>query len=255
MQNKREQAKEWCIVLQKQDYKQNIELDKPYVLEHLNALSIPYYAFILHDRFSVVEENEKEHFHIVLGYEKVFDKSTILNMLTVGLGVSSECISIDKCGSIKSQVRYLIHQDQPEKYQFESSEITTNNIDRTTEYLHDYLEPSTTMIAKWLENGASRVELFNLIGLKNYQAFTSVINSLTSTYTIEQKLSQAERLISSLRAENDYLRCLLARKGIDPTNLLENNELNENQANLSDLDPFKQEQGKRSLAFFMIQGT
>lgn len=219
MQNKREQAKEWCIVLQKQDYKQNIELDKPYVLEHLNALSIPYYAFILHDKFSVVEENEKEHFHIVLGYEKVFDKSTILNMLTVGLGVSSECISIDKCGSIRSQVRYLIHQDQPEKYQFESSEITTNNIERTTEYLHDYLEPSTTMISKWLENGASRVELFNLIGLKNYQAFTSVINSLTSTYTLEHRLSQAETLISSLRTQNAFLRHLLQEKGINPDNL------------------------------------
>lgn len=219
MQNKREQAKEWCIVLQKQDYKQNIELDKPYVLEHLNALSIPYYAFILHDKFSVVEENEKEHFHIVLGYEKVFDKSTILNMLTVGLGVSSECISIDKCGSIRSQVRYLIHLDQPEKYQFESSEITTNNIDRTTEYLHDYLEPSTTMISKWLENGASRVELFNLIGLKNYQAFTSVINSLTSTYTLEHRLSQAETLISSLRTQNAFLRHLLQEKGINPDNL------------------------------------
>lgn len=217
MENKkREQAKEWCIVLQKQDYSQDMTIEFDYLIAKLDNLSIPYYATILHNRFSIVEENEKEHYHIVIAFEKVFDKSSVLTMLAEGLGVNSDIISIDKCSSIKSQVRYLIHKDQVEKYQFDESEIITNNIDKTSEFLNDYVEPTTTLINKWLASGANRGELFALIGLKNYQAINGVVNSLTSTYALEHKVRHLEAMNDSLKREVERLRALCVENNVCP---------------------------------------
>lgn len=220
MENKkREQAKEWCIVLQRQDYSQDMTIEFDYLIAQLDNLSIPYYATILHNQFSIVEQNEKEHYHIVIAFDKVFDKSSVLNMLAEGLGVNSDIISIDKCSSIKSQVRYLIHKDQAEKFQFDCSEIITNNIDKTTEYLNDYVEPTTTLINNWLDSGANRAELFALIGLKNYQAINGVVNSLTSTYALENRIRQLESLTTTQRNEIERLRRKLIENDISPDDL------------------------------------
>lgn len=220
MENKkREQAKEWCIVLQRQDYSQDMTIEFDYLIAQLDNLSIPYYATILHNQFSIVEQNEKEHYHIVIAFDKVFDKSSVLNMLAEGLGVNSDIISIDKCSSIKSQVRYLIHKDQAEKFQFDCSEIITNNIDKTTEYLNDYVEPTTTLINNWLDSGANRAELFALIGLKNYQAINGVVNSLTSTYALETRIRQLESLTTTQRNEIERLRRKLIENDISPDDL------------------------------------
>jgi hypothetical protein len=135
-------------------------------------------------------------------------------MLTEGLGVPKETISVQKCSSLKQQVRYLIHKDQAEKYQFDASEILTNDIETTNEHLSDYLQPTTTLINNWLQNGANKIELFQMIGLKNYQSMTSVINSLTNGLTYEMQIQELKRLVEALREENSFLKHLCDKNNI-----------------------------------------
>lgn len=214
---KREQGKEWCCVLQYDIHETNEQVKHEQILNACNELCFNYYAFILHDKFSIVEKEEQEktlHYHLVLKSEKILDKNSVLNMLTEGLGVPKETISVQKCSSLKQQVRYLIHKDQAEKYQFDASEILTNDIETTNEHLSDYLQPTTTLINNWLQNGANKIELFQMIGLKNYQSMTSVINSLTNGLTYEMQIQELKRLVDSLREENAFLKHLCDKNNI-----------------------------------------
>ena len=222
---KREQAKEFCIVLEHNISSMgNRTIERMELTQALNALSIPYYATILHDKFSVVEENEREHYHIVAGFDKIFDKSVVIQMFAKAIDVPEECLSVQRCSSMRSQVRYLIHMESEEKYQFDASEIITNNVDRTTEYLAEYQEPTTTMIGRWLEEGGNRIQLFQMIGLKNYQALSSVINSLTTTLTYETKIEQLEKLVETQRTRIGWLEHLLATKGVNMEELVPESE-------------------------------
>lgn len=214
---KREQGKEWCCVLQYDIHETNEQVKHEQILNACNELCFNYYAFILHDKFSIVEKEEQEktlHYHLVLKSEKILDKNSVLNMLTEGLGVPKETISVQKCSSLKQQVRYLIHKDQAEKYQFDASEILTNDIETTNEHLSDYLQPTTTLINNWLQNGANKIELFQMIGLKNYQSMTSVINSLTNGLTYEMQIQELKRLVEALREENSFLKHLCDKNNI-----------------------------------------
>ena len=216
---KREQGKEWCCVLQYDIHETNEQVKHEQILNACNELCFIYYAFILHDKFSIVEKEEQEktlHYHLVLKSEKILDKNSVLNMLTEGLGVPKETISVQKCSSLKQQVRYLVHKDQAEKYQFDTSDIITNDIEQTTEFLSDFLQPTTTLINNWLASGANRGELFALIGLKNYQAINGVVNSLTSTYALEHRVRHLETLNDNLIKEVERLRALCVENDICP---------------------------------------
>lgn len=214
---KREQGKEWCCVLQYDIHEDSKQLKHEQILTTCNELGFIYYAFILHDKFSIVEKEEQEktlHYHLVLKSEKILDKNSVLNMLTEGLCVPKETISVQKCSSLKQQVRYLIHKDQAEKFQFDASEILTNDIETTNEHLSDFLQPTTTLINNWLLNGANKIELFQMIGLKNYQSMTSVINSLTNGLTYEMQIQELKRLVDALREENSFLKHLCDKNNI-----------------------------------------
>jgi len=214
---KREQGKEWCCVLQYDIHETNEQVKHEQILNACNELCFIYYAFILHDKFSIVEKEEQEktnHYHLVLKSEKILDKNSVLNMLTEGLGVPKETISVQKCSSLKQQVRYLIHKDQAEKFQFDASDIITNDIEQTTEFLSDFLQPTTTLINEWLRNGANKIELFQKIGLKNYQGLSSVINSLTNGLSYQMQIEELKRLVETLREENAFLKHLCDKNNI-----------------------------------------
>lgn len=79
------------------------------------------FAYIVHD-LDVNEQGEvkKPHIHWVGKKSSPSPLSTIANSLGV------EANNIEFCKSWKYSLRYLIHADNPEKYQYEPEKVTAN---------------------------------------------------------------------------------------------------------------------------------
>lgn len=79
------------------------------------------YAGILHDKdVDETGEIKKEHYHFVVLFNNAKDSKTLANEI----GVEEHRIQF--INSKKYSIRYLIHFDQPEKYQYKFEDIETN---------------------------------------------------------------------------------------------------------------------------------
>lgn len=80
------------------------------------------YFYILHNKDSGNDESEiKDHFHIVLSKSTPSYISVVSNQLHIPPNL------IQVISSKKAFVRYLVHKDNPEKAQYDISEVYTNN--------------------------------------------------------------------------------------------------------------------------------
>lgn len=97
----------------------------------INLRYIINYYIILHDK-DVLEngETKKEHFHILVdnnnGY-KEFKKEVVKRLYDKAL--------FENVRSPKTQARYLMHLDDPEKYQYPIEEVATNDLDAYKELI------------------------------------------------------------------------------------------------------------------------
>lgn len=108
---------------------------------HSNALSlIPDfcdYALIKHDSDIDDDGNlKKEHIHVFIR----FDNPRYLLSVARDLGIASNYIR--PCGDQRSFVRYLVHADSPNKFQYDRSLISTNISDDVDKWLSSDREKS-----------------------------------------------------------------------------------------------------------------
>lgn len=76
------------------------------------------YIYILHDR-DIKEDNtlKKEHYHVILRFNNQKSISTLVKKLNV----EDNCFYIIK--SLTGQLRYLIHYDDDDKFQYDVSDV------------------------------------------------------------------------------------------------------------------------------------
>lgn len=97
--------------------------------------SYKWYWYIFHDRD--LDENgtiKKKHLHLVC-----FDSSpaTISKAVKNFEGCTlPNCV--EACKSGRAMLRYLIHKDDPDKFQYESKDVQTNNIGQFLEAIGDF---------------------------------------------------------------------------------------------------------------------
>lgn len=99
------------IVLWPQDEKHLLALD--YIKHNFEN-----YIYILHDRD--IDENgkpKKEHYHVILRFNNQRNISTIAKKLGIGEN------NFYEIKSFTGQLRYLIHYDDDEKYQYDVSDV------------------------------------------------------------------------------------------------------------------------------------
>lgn len=79
------------------------------------------YAYILHDK-DITEDGErkKNHYHVAFTFENERHLKAIAEELNV------EEYRIEKIRAWKKYIRYLIHKDNSEKYQYDLDEIESN---------------------------------------------------------------------------------------------------------------------------------
>jgi hypothetical protein len=99
-------------VMQGCEYLQELE-----ILEALKQPSIKDYAYILHDK----DSDSKPHYHVAVRLNHANDSKYVARWF----GVKEQYVEKVK-GRWSDMLKYLIHQNAPEKYQYEESEVKSN---------------------------------------------------------------------------------------------------------------------------------
>lgn len=151
--------------------------------DYLNKSGFLWYL-AKHDKDKYANGEDKlVHLHLVLLSDKLLRAKQVLSHLADVLYTNVENIQIDEVNSIPGAIQYLLHKNNPEKYQYDESIIETNDerknlhnilkedIKRkvlTTKVLYDYV----------FEDKLSRRQLMEKIGIAQYQHYRPTINDL-----------------------------------------------------------------------------
>lgn len=93
------------------------------------------YAMILHNQDCTEDgEIKKEHYHVVIR----FRNARTIRCVFMELGIEPNYIQV--CRSFDGAVRYLIHKDDVDKFQYSATEIQTNIIQSVNKALCDKAE-------------------------------------------------------------------------------------------------------------------
>lgn len=110
---KDERSKTWAIIAYPESMPENWETI-------LREMLIDIAISPLHDKdINPTGEPKKPHYHIVLRYSSNKSYQQVLNDIA-----PLNCPHPQKVKSLKGQIRYLIHSDNPEKAQYNQSDIT-----------------------------------------------------------------------------------------------------------------------------------
>lgn len=140
------------------------------------------FAHILHDK-DVLEANEKKgnHIHLVLLAEKAMSSNNWLKHFSELLGVEISAVSVEMLGSEKKMLRYLRHLDDPNKHQYDASEVITNMPDRCKAAWEASSGFVTNPTLEQLETAAKQGArgLYNLVGMNGFNKAMKVLETIS----------------------------------------------------------------------------
>lgn len=110
------------------------------VLKNIKAYK--FYAYIIHDKdLQESGEVKKKHFHVIIK----LDNATTIKALAKKIGIPENFIQHAR--NERAMVRYLIHFDDDDKYQYQLSEIkSSRNYERYVKKCFDDLETEDVII-------------------------------------------------------------------------------------------------------------
>ena len=109
--------RKFCAVL----YSDADDYDCEVVLNNLRS-NFPRWAYCLHDKDTTDDgELKKPHYHVVMGTGQ---SPYLIAGVSNKLGVPANYIQF--CDGFRGAVRYLIHLDHPDKYQYNATDISAN---------------------------------------------------------------------------------------------------------------------------------
>lgn len=148
------------------------------------------YAYVLHNK-DVSEDGELKtpHYHMYLYTKDRVRESTLRNKLSTMMGCNLDGCKVEYAQSPRSCIRYLVHKDSPDKYQYEHCEIIVRNIsvdaylsDDASMMVKDSLE-AYEVIQVVEECNFSPKAIMLRIGLKKYMRYRGAINDLIGFHT------------------------------------------------------------------------
>lgn len=175
-------GKYWTIILQEEDTLNHKDIDYITLRNYLTENeAYKFYAFILHDK-DIDEEGilKTRHYHIIIETYNKYTKDTIINDFASKLFINKNVVSCRPIYDIKSMTRYLCHEDDKSKYQYDYDDIVTNN-PFTLDDFRLYGDGSTldlTTLLIIIDRSKSLAEVYGTIGLKNSKTYRNVIYDL-----------------------------------------------------------------------------
>lgn len=146
----------------------------------IEGLDICYIACIMHDNDCDDFGNLKtKHYHLIIVFVGNYRIGTIINLLVGMFHCNNNQISIEKCNNIASQVQYLIHLNDIDKYQYNKFDIVTNDKELTENYLKQLtnIKDSQELI-RLCRVYKNPLDLLNVIGIDNYKKYRIVIQDI-----------------------------------------------------------------------------
>lgn len=150
-------------------------------------VSCPNVALILHDKDTKDDGTPKTpHLHIVLHYESRVYGSLILSTLQQAIGslFSISQVTCEYCSNIRGSIRYLIHKDDLEKYQYKFEDIYSNfNIDV---YMEDVKNVTIEIIENVCLSSKKLLDVYKALGIKYTKQYFQVINKVWELTHLER---------------------------------------------------------------------
>jgi hypothetical protein len=140
------------------------------------------YALIVHDQDIRDDGTLKTpHIHVVIEAQKRARLGTTLIRLADDFGVNENQVSVQSYDDFAFEVQYLIHKNNPEKFQYDKSLIKSNlSEDDIISLLAQEVAPKLTIqdLYAICSSTKSRYKIACKIGLGNYGMYRNVISDL-----------------------------------------------------------------------------
>lgn len=128
--NKEKRTRNWAMIVYPESAPENWK-------EIIGELHVPWICSPLHDKDVYLKDGEghkkgefkKPHWHVILVYEnmKAFHQ---IKEITEKLNAPNP----QACESLRGYIRYLVHTDNPEKYQYNREDIENHGVDDIDKY-------------------------------------------------------------------------------------------------------------------------
>lgn len=165
------------------------------------------YAYILHDKDLLDKGGMKgKHIHLVLCAEIGMSSANWIKHFADGLEIESSAVSVQMQGSEKKCLRYLLHLDDPDKHQYDRSEVITNMPDtckKAWESSSSFVNNPTLDQLEEAYKGGPRA-LYNLVGMNAFKKAQAVCETIIHADT------EAERLLSMVQSLRETLATFTA---------------------------------------------
>lgn len=123
-----------------------------------------------------------KHIHLVISSPKKHRLKVFINFIQKSLDINFNQISILPCDSLAGRIQYLIHKNNPEKYQYSVDDIKTNmSTADLCEYLDEEISPKLTtdqIINICRESKGNRLYIIEKIGIQRYTLYRNTINDI-----------------------------------------------------------------------------
>lgn len=143
----------WCLVINEPKEKATTDQDNDFFMSAASTLQnynrFKFFASIIHDK-DILENGEPKTKHMHIVYTTPL-KNTILGELkeiSSILNIDKRLLSLEGSNNEFLMVQYLTHKNQPNKTQYDYSEIITNNSEELEQkYNFDYKDPEAELLA------------------------------------------------------------------------------------------------------------
>ena len=140
------------------------------------------FAMILHDSDVRPDGSTKTpHFHVVIEAQKRARLGTTLIRLADDFGVNENQVSVQAYDDFAFEVQYLVHKNNPDKFQYPDTSILSNlSKDDILSLLDQEVAPKLTIqdLINVCSSTKSRIEIASKLGLGNYTMYRNTINDL-----------------------------------------------------------------------------
>lgn len=149
------------------------------------------YYIVLHDQDTAEDGSPKTpHYHVVIKSSVARQLKTVMKETCSALKIPEELVSIAPVNDLHQNLRYLVHADDKNKYQYKWDNIWSNDFG-TLEDAQNYISDiNTRSLITVLQESKNYIEVVKRIGLGNFKKYLSVIKTLMPEMIPERTLEQ-----------------------------------------------------------------
>lgn len=160
------------------------------------------YFIILHDKDTLEDGTLKhEHYHVIIQSKTARKLESILSEVSSSLKVPDNLITIASVNDLMQNIRYLVHADDCNKYQYEWASVWCNSFDLLEDAQNYVSDINTRTLISVLKQSNNYTDVIKRIGLDNFKKYLAVIKTLMPESVNELSI---EELVRNQEARMDF---------------------------------------------------